>query len=143
MNNIRPKNPLHWIKYRILEWQWDRVLRKSRYTDWESYFIGTDPDYNPAGYTVKDQLVGYPYIALVPFKHLETTFDPMWGPFEHCKTIAEWCKKNCRRKFRQHWERVIQDHNGQYLPNGISGYDELFFGFKDERDYLMFVLRWG
>ena len=143
MNNIRPKNPLLWIKYKILEWQWDRVLRKSGYTDWESYFISTDPDYNPAGYTVKDQLHGYPYIALVPHKHLETTFDPMWGPLDHCETIRLWCKKNCRRKFRQHWERVIMDHAGQYLPNGIGGYDELFFGFKDERDYLMFVLRWG
>lgn len=31
----------------------------------------------------------------------------------------------------------------QYLPNGIGGTDELFFGFKDERDYIMFTLRWA
>lgn len=143
MNNIQPKNPLLKIKYLILEWKWDRVLRKSGYSDWESYFIGNDPDFNPAGQTVREQLHGYPYIALVPFRHLETVFEPLWGPMEHANHIRKWCKENCRGKFRQHWERVIQDHAGQYLPNGIGGYDELFFGFKNRKDYMIFVLKWG
>jgi len=107
------------------------------------YFRSNDPDYFAAGRTVRDQLHGYPYIALVPYERLETRFEPLWGPIEHCGHIMEWCKKNCRRKFRQHWERVVQDHEGQYLPNGIGGTDELFFAFKDERDYLMFTLRWS
>jgi hypothetical protein len=143
VNNVKPKNPLLWVKYRILEWQWDRVLRKSGYKDWGSYFIVNDLDYNPAGRTVKDQLHGYPYIALVPYLALETRFEPMHGPVEHCGHIIEWCNKNCRRKFRCHWERVVQDHNGQYLPNGISGYDELFFGFKDYEDYITFKMQWS
>lgn len=143
MNNIRPKNPLLWIKYKILEWQWDRVLRKSGYKNWEQYFRANDPDYFAAGRTVRDQLFGYPYIVLVPFRHLETVFDPMWGPIERADHIRKWCDRNCRKKYRWHWERVIQDHAGQYLPNGIGGTGELFFAFKDERDYLMFTLRWG
>ena len=143
MNDIKPKNPLLWIKYRYLEWRWDRVLKKSSWKTWESYFCWTDPDYNPVGRTVKDQLHGYPYIALVDYNKLPTRFDPLWGPVEHCEEMIAWCNRNCRGKYRNHWERVIQDHAGQYLPNGIGGTDELFFGFKDERDYIMFTLRWS
>ena len=143
MNNIRPKNPLLWIKYLILEWQWDRVLARGGHMSWEHYFRTNDPDYNASGRTVREQLCGYSYIALVPFKHLETTFDPMWGPVDHFNHIYDWCKQNCRSKFRHHWERVVQDHMGQYLPDGITGTDELFFGFTNEEDYVMFLLRWG
>lgn len=142
MNNIRPKNPLHWIKYRYLEWQWDRVLKRSIYTTWESYFRWTDPDYIPWGSTVRAQLHGYEYVCKVDYTKLPTRFNPLFGPIQHCEEMLEWCESNCRRKYRNHWERVIQDHNGQYLPNGISGTDELFFAFKDERDYIMFTLRW-
>jgi hypothetical protein len=67
----------------------------------------------------------------------------MFGPIKNCKEMLEWCNANCRSKYRNHWERVIVDHAGQYLPNGIGGTDELFFGFKDERDYILFTLRWG
>ena len=143
MNDIRPKELLSWIKYRYLEWQWDRVLKKSGHHHWESYLRYNDPDYYAPGRTVRDQLHGYPYVAVVPFHHLETVFEPLWGPVDHANHIKEWCDKNCRKKYRWHWERVIQDHAGQYLPNGIGGTDELFFGFKDERDYIMFTLRWS
>lgn len=142
MNNIRPKNPLLWIKYRYLEWQWDRILKRSGYTSWESYLRANDLDYFAPGRTVKDQLCGYPYIALVPFKYYETVFDPLWGPVDHGKSIDDWCKQHCKKKYRWHWERVIQDHAGQYLPNGIGGTDELFFGFKDYEDYITFKMTW-
>lgn len=143
MNNVIPKNPLLWIKYRYLEWRWDRVLRKSGHRSWEQYFRINDPDYYAPGYTVKNQLFGYPYIHKVNYQSLPIRFEPMFGPIEHCTEMLVWCEKNCRGKYRNHWERVIMDHEGQYLPNGIGGTDELFFGFKDERDYIMFTLRWG
>lgn len=143
MNDIRPKELLSWIKYRYLEWRWDRVLEKSSWKTWEAYFRWNDPDFVPWGHTVKDQLHGYPYIALVDYTKLPTRFDPLFGPVEHCEEMIAWCNSNCRGKYRNHWERVIVDHAGQYLPNGIGGTDELFFGFKDERDYILFTLRWS
>lgn len=142
MNNVKPKNPLTWIKYRYLEWRWDRVLRKSGHRTWYSYLRANDLDFNLSGYTVRDQFCGYSYIATVPYWKLPTRFDPMFGPIEHCEHMLAWCEKNCRGKYRNHWERVIKDHAGQYLPNGIGGTDELFFAFKDERDYILFTLRW-
>ena len=143
MNNVKPKNPLTWIKYRYLEWRWDRVLKKSGCQSWEWYFRKKDPDFNAFGNTIKEQLFGYPYIVKVNHTHLECIIDGMWGETWHGEAVNLWCVQNCRGKFRWQWERVIMDHNGQYLPNGIAGYDELFFGFKDERDYLMFTLRWA
>lgn len=143
MHNIHPKNPLLWIKYKFLEWRWDRVLKKSGWNDWQGYLRWNDPDFAPWGYTVKDQLHGYPYIVLVNYSKLAVRFDPLWGPVEHCEEMIAWCEKNCRGKYRNHWERVVMDHEGQYLPNGIAGLDELFFGFKDERDYMLFTLRWS
>jgi hypothetical protein len=140
---MKPKNPLLRIKYKFLEWRWDRVLKKSGYKNWEQYFRANDPDYYAPGYTVKDQLFGYPYIAVVPFQYLDCVFEPMFGEIYNGNTVDEWCKRYCKGKYRWHWERVIMDHAGQYLPNGIAGTDELFFGFKDERDYTMFLLRWS
>lgn len=143
MNDLRPKNPILWIKYRLLEWQWDRVLHKSGHRSWLHYLRANDPDFYYPGYTVKDQFFGYPYVAKLDFAKLPTQFNPMFGPIQNCEKILDWCEQNCRGKYRNHWERVVVDHAGQYLPNGIGGTDELFFGFKDERDYILFTLRWG
>jgi hypothetical protein len=132
-----------WIKYRILEWRWDRVLKKSGHHHWESYLRYNDPDFNIRGQTVNAQFLGYPYVAVVNYKHLESSVDALWGEIYNGSNVEAWCKENCRNKYRWQWERVIQDQAGQYLPNGIGGTDELFFGFKDERDYTLFLLRWS
>lgn len=93
---------------------------------------------------MKLRFVGYPYVSRVDYAKLPTRFEPMFGDIETCAPLLDWCEKNCRGKYRNEWERVIQDHfTGEYLPNSIGGSDELFFGFKDERDYIMFTLRWG
>lgn len=143
IKKLRPKNPLLRIKYRYLEWRWDRILRKSGHRTWYHYFRANDLDYNPYGKTIKEQLHGYPYIFKVDFKKIPMVHNPLFGPIESCEEMLKWCDKNCRKNYRAEWERVIQDHEGQYLPNGIGGSDELFFAFKDERDYLMFVLKWS
>ena len=130
------------IKYTYLEWKWDRILKKSGHHHWESYLRYNDPDYYAPGRTVRDQLHGYPYIAVVPFQHLNCVFEPLFGEIWNGANVDEWCRKNCRSKYRWHWERVIMDHEGQYLPNGIGGTDELFFGFKDYEDYITFKIRW-
>lgn len=139
---IRPKNPLLWIKYKFLEYKWDRVLKRSGCDNWEIYFRKNDLDYWYRGQTVKEQFCGYPHVALVSYKHLECNIDTMWGEMWNGNAVAEWCKQHCRGKFRWQWERVTVDHLGQYTPNGVGGTDELFFGFKDERDYMLFLLRW-
>jgi hypothetical protein len=143
---MQPKtqsNPILWLKYKFLEWKWDRILKKSNHSSWEQYLRWNDPDFDIRGRTIKQQFFGYPHVAVVGFKHLDSTVDPMWGEIWNGKRVDDWCNSNCRGKYRWHWERVIMDHMGQYEPNGIGGTDELFFGFKDERDYMLFLLRWS
>jgi hypothetical protein len=143
VNNVKPKNPLLRIKYRFLEWRWDRILKKSGHHHWESYLRYNDPDFSVRGRTVRDQFSGYPYVAVVNYRHLDCNIDGMWGEIYNAFTVEAWCKQYCKGKYRWHWERVIVDHAGQYLPNSMGDTDELFFGFKLERDYLMFTLRWS
>jgi hypothetical protein len=92
---------------------------------------------------VREQFSGYPYVAVVDYKHLEARVDAIWGEIWNGSTVEAWCKRYCKGKYRWQWERVIQDDEGQYLPSGIGDEDELFFGFKLERDYIMFMLRWS
>lgn len=134
---------LKYIKYKILEWRWDRILKKSGYPTWHHYFYYNDPDYYSPGYSVKDKFCGYPFIVKVDYNKIPIEFDGMWGPMANSESIVQWCNRYCRGKFKPHWDRVVIDHAGQYLPNGIGGTDELFFGFKDERDYFLFLLRWS
>ena len=132
------------IQKRLKNWQETRFLRKHGCKTWEQYLRITDPDYDARAQTVKSQFVGYPYLAHVNYTRVPVQFDPMFGDIPDCKEILDWCETNCRHKYRNEWERVIQDHfTGEYMPNGIGGTDELFFGFKDERDYLLFTLKWS
>lgn len=131
------------IKYKYLEWKWDRILKKSGHHHWESYLRYNDPDFYIRGQTVNDQFCGYPYVTVVDYKHLDRNYDPMWGELFAGSTVNSWCIENCNGKFRWHWERVIQNHRGQYAPNGIGGTDELFFGFKDYNDYVTFKMIWS
>lgn len=136
-------NVLSVLKYKFLEWKYDRILKRSGHTSWERYFRANDPDFFIRGQTIKEMFAGYPYVARVDYKHLEYTVDGMWGEIWNGDNVLNWCNTNCRGKHRWQWERVITDHMGQYAPDGIAGSDELFFGFKDERDYFLFILRWS
>ena len=142
MKDIRPKNPIEWIKYRHLEWKWDRILKKSGCSNWYLYFFYNDPDFDLRAQTVRSQFCGYPHVTVVNQSAISWCYEPLWGPRPMHEEVVKWCDQNCRDKYRLHWERVIQDHTGQYTPNGIGGNDELFIGFKNERDFMLFCLRW-
>ncbi len=136
-------NIFKFIKYRFLEWHWDRVLKRSGHLSWHSYLRWNDPDFNVRANRMCDQFHGYPHVVVVPYKYLEFKVDPMWGEVYYGTQVNDWCSKNCRGKYRWQWERVSMDHWGQYVADGIGGIDEFFVGFKDERDYFMFILRWS
>jgi hypothetical protein len=148
MNSLNPINPIARLKYKFLEWKWDRVLEKSGHSSWESYLRYNDPGYNPRGRSINDQFCGYPYVACVPCKYLtkykdsginglDQVYD--WGGYD----VEQWCKENCKHRFRCELERVIKDHQGQYLQNGIAGIDEFFVGFKDYDDFITFKTVWS
>ena len=132
------------FKYRLLEWKWERILKNSGHTSWYGYFRYNDPDYNIRGRTITKILHGYTYITCVRrasvthYYQLLTSANRNEG-----SEVYDWCNRYCRGKFCGVCERVTLEPNGDYLLNDIVGSDELFFGFKDHRDYLLFELKWG
>ena len=147
MNSLKPTNLIARLKYGFLERKWDRVLRDSGHHSWESYLRYNDPGYNPRGRSINDQLCGYPYVACVPFKYLkfrdsgvnglDQVYD--WGGYD----VEQWCKENCKHRFRCELERVIKDHQGPHAATAWSGIDEFFVGFKDYDDFITFKTVWS
>lgn len=143
MKNLKLKNPLTWVKYKLLEWHWDRILRKSGYRTWYRYFYFNDPKFDPNGLRIQDQLFGYPYIAKADYSKIPLVDTGFFGLVEDSDIIVNWCTRYCRGKFKLRWEHVTLDSKGIYwTSNPIDGKVELFVGFEDERDYTLFILRW-
>jgi hypothetical protein len=148
VKNIRPKNILQRIKYRYLEWYWDRVLERSGCSNWESYFRKNDPDFDVHRKTVKQQFIGYPYVVEIPESKVDMVIDPLFGVIRSVSTLHKWCLDNCSKKHRYEWIKVVPDQNGDwyivdslYAPT-FAREAHAFFGFKDERDFLIFTLKW-
>ena len=132
-------NILKIIKYKWLEWQWDRVLKRSGCRDWYAYMLRNDPDFDINGYSIAKQLIGYPYIANpTDWDYVDGGLHGLQPQVSH---IFEWCAKNCKGKYYGAYNRVVKDHAGQYVAD-YYGDELLFIGFKNERDYIMFTLRW-
>jgi hypothetical protein len=124
-----------WNDYR----HW-RLLKKLGWTQ-KDFDLHTDPDYNMRASRVKDIFQGYPYIHTY-----ELPSGSPWNEFgdwlEGLTVINGWCDASCKDKWRENIHRVMQDERSDWVINELGGSDMLFFAFKNERDYLMFVLRW-
>ena len=127
------------IKYRYLEWKWDRILKKSGLKTWENYFYRNDPGLDFSKLSLDEIFVDYPHVCLVKRSHLGLSVDGMWGPIFDCNNILNWCEKNCKKKFTHVWYHKVFDHASQYTSPDL---DALAVGFKDERDYIWFCLKW-
>jgi hypothetical protein len=130
------------IKYKLLEREWEKILRKSRHPSWDLYWYWNDLDLNCEGQTPKEVLAGFQYTVEVPFDKLDIHHDPMWGEIHRCETIEIWCRSNCQDKVRWVWNSRLKNHIEQYLPLPSTGIDFLTFGFKNEKDYVWFSLKW-
>lgn len=133
MQQIRPRNIFLQIKYQLLEWEWDKLLKKSNCYNWHEYFRRNDSRYNPDGATIEEKLCGYPYVTIVDKKNYVQAFDPIWGVFETWENVNVWCQEHCRGKFRDEW-----------TSSSVNTCDDLlYYGFTDERDCVLFMLRWS
>jgi hypothetical protein len=53
-----------------------------------------------------------------------------------------WCDDNTKHKFRTDGLRLFKNQNEWHI-NEIGGEGRVVFAFKDERDYVWFMLRWS
>lgn len=126
----------------------EKVLLKSYgCSSWEEYERKFDVDYSPMATSIKRIYHGYEIVHCVEsYSHYAYTLLYDYGP-GGCKygyhEMDDWCKQNCKGKYRVGYHRVIIDTlTGEYEENGISGFDKIFFAFKEESDYTWFMLRW-
>ncbi len=111
-----------------------------------------DPDYNVRAGRIRDCYHGYPHVyCFENHNHYIYQMIADYGPggvvYGHTE-IHQWAEANCQDKVRFDFLRVNKsDHNrmGTYNcdTDEISGQDLVFVAFKNEQDYLMFLLRWS
>lgn len=124
-----------------------RFLKRHGCTTWKQYYWKNDPRVYLYADRVKDYYKGYKYISLF------TSSRPMYEEYgdwlQGLTAIKDWCDNNCSGHWRCDIHRVIQ-HTGvfmngseiEWVMNDIGGHDILFFAFDDDRDYMLFMLRW-
>jgi len=130
------------------DWQHQRYLKERGWTQ-EIYERQTDVDFNYRASTVGDAYHGYSYILSIqstgPLNH---QFGDWMGGLE---IVRDWCRENCREKFRDDIMRVYAqtpigtDGPGvtEWWINDIGGQDVLFWAFKNDQDCVWFKLKWG
>jgi hypothetical protein len=131
-----------YIKYKLLERHWEKILKSSKFKTWEIYWYWNDLDMDPYATTAATALKGFEYIVEVPYEKLDVHFEPMFGQIHRCETLDKWCQTNCKGKVRWAWGSRFRDHNDQYHQYPTQGVDVLSVGFKNEQDYVWFSLKW-
>jgi hypothetical protein len=54
-----------------------------------------------------------------------------------------WCEEKIRWNYRRDIHRVIENASGLVEFNDIGGSDYIYFAFKNEKDFMYFLLRWS
>jgi len=133
---------------RYKAWKDQRFLKRHHCSSWEQYHRAYDPDVWQACGRIKDFYHGYPYVYCidnVDHYAFQLLYDygpggARWG----YHVINQWCKENCKDKHRVDVHRVERNlWSREWEMNEISGGDYPFFAFKNERDYVNFILKWS
>ena len=137
------------LKARFRKWKAKRKLEKSGYKSWEQYRRNNDPGITWRASRVKDFYRGYKYVyCFEDRKHYayELLYDYGPGGIRYgASDIYDWCEKYARFKCRVDEHRVIKypSTGMEWEFNDIGGGDYIFAAFNDEKDYMMFLLRWS
>lgn len=130
-------------------------LKRSGYATWRQYRHNRDPGVNAYADTVKHFYKGYRFVyQCYNADHYAYKCLYNHGPggvrygYEE---ISDWCENNLRFKYRLDIHRCHQqtglginsEEDVNWFFNDIGGSDFVFIAFQDERDYLIFMLKWA
>lgn len=111
-------------------------LKKRDWTE-DDYQKHHDSDRNDRADLITDYYHGYPYLYHYTTTQQYPFNNDAYGGWPDCyAAISAWCKDNCKDKWRDDILRVYDNRLCEL------GNDCLFYAFKCERDYLMFLLKW-
>lgn len=145
------------IKARIRRWRAERKLKNSGYKSWAGYRHGRDPNVSPRAWKIKHFYHGYKYVYCFENRQqyaYSLLYD--YGPGGHrygYADIYDWCEEHARFTFRMDTHRVSKYYYSvagewdtkadEWEIDEMGGGDYLFVAFKDEKEYMMFLLRWA
>lgn len=127
----------------------ERKLKKSGYKSWDVYRRMRDPSVNYYADRVKDFYKGYKYVyCFEDINHYayELLYDYRPGGIRYSNDdIYDWMEQKAMFTSRMDVHRVIKypSTSNEWTFNDIGGGDYLFAAFKNEKDYMMFLLRWA
>jgi hypothetical protein len=137
------------LKTRFRKWKAKRKLEKSGYKSWEQYRRNNDPGITWRASRVKDFYRGYKYVyCFEDRKHYayELLYDYGPGGIRYGNDdMYDWMDKHAKFTSRMDIHRVIRypSTGMEWEFNDLGGGDYVFVGFKNEKDYMMFLLRWS
>ena len=125
-----------------------RLFKKHNVSTWAEYHLKFDPHYNLQATSIKRMFHGYLYIAeIVDDSALLTNTCDNWE--DGYDYLRKWLATECKGKARAIIDRALRtEHlcsNGTKLVDweiNTFGSNSVFVAFQDERDYLIFLLKW-
>ena len=140
--------------FKSLRDRWDehlhyRYLAKMGWTELQ-YQRNNDVDRNARATNVDDYYHGYKYVH-----YYTTTHGFPWDRYgdwlEAVDDIRSWCDENLQDKWREDILRVYKQTaiawdsstEEQWFISDIGGIDVMFFAFKNEVDYTLFLMKWA
>jgi hypothetical protein len=134
---------LTYLRTKIKTWRDRRFLKRHGVETWAQYNHRYDPDINWRATRVNDFYHGYPYVYCFEnhrheVYHWDVHLDGIY-------VLSQWCDNNCKSKFRFDFHRAMNAPSTawEWHINELSGGDYIFAAFKNERDFLMFTLKWS
>jgi hypothetical protein len=137
------------IKALIRKYKAKRKLEKSGYKSWAVYRRMRDPDVVYCASRVKDFYQGYKFVHCIENRNhyaYELLYDYGPGGIRYGNDdMYDWLDQKARFKSRMDMHRVIKypSTGNEWTFNDMGGGDYIFVAFKDEKDYMLFLLRWS
>jgi hypothetical protein len=136
------------LKERWKGYKEKRFLENYGCKTWREYERKYDADVGFRARWAHTYYHGYPHV--LPMDPKKFSGWALGGTiFQLVDKMTEWCEQNCQGKWRNDWHRGFWDAHGNYEFNGIGGGsmilpggDVMFFAFKEESDYVWFMLTW-
>ena len=127
------------IKERYKKWQERKFLERHGCNHWEQYHHRHDPKVYWPATTIANFYHGYPHrFVFEDHKHDVYYWDFSW---DGSRVVHDWCAANCVGKYRMDFHRCRQG-SGEWVFDELGGGDYIWVAFEDERDLVLFILRW-
>lgn len=136
------------LKARWRDWQEQRFLKKHACKTRTEYNRRYDTDFCHHASDIKRKYHGYEFVHCFS-SYMDYAYKTIYnyGPGGYRQgyhDLEEWCEKHCTGKFRADVLRVFWDRwTNDWRENEIGGSDYVFFAFKEETDYMNFLLQWS